>query len=200
MTGTVLPRAFYDRPATEVAPELLGKVLHGPVGTGRIVEVEAYLGQDDPGSHGYRGPTPRTEIMYGPPGFLYVYFTYGVHWCANVVCGPAGECGAVLLRAIEPLTGIDTMRVNRSKPGARPVSDRDLTNGPAKLCQALGIGKVHIGMDVTAARSAVAVRDDRTPIPAAPAQTKRIGLSKGRDLPWRWHVQGHANVSRSRPG
>ncbi len=196
----MISRDLYDRPASEVAPELLHKVLVGPAGTGRIVEVEAYLGQDDPGSHGFRGPTPRTEIMYGPPGFLYVYFTYGMHWCANVVCGPAGECGAVLLRAIEPLTGIDTMRTNRSKPGARPVSDRDLTNGPAKLCQALGIGNEHLGVDVTSARSAVFLRDDGTAAPANPTQTKRIGLSKGRELPWRWHVPDHPNVSRGRPG
>ncbi len=200
MTGKVLPRGFCDRPATGVAPELLNKVLHGPAGSGRIIEVEAYMGQDDPGSHGYRGPTPRTEIMYGPPGYLYVYFTYGMHWCANVVCGPEGECGAVLLRAVEPLTGIDAMRSNRTKPLAKPMRDRDLANGPAKLCQALGIGEAQLGLDVTSASSEARVRDDGVSPPNSPTQTKRIGLSQGRDLPWRWHVPDHPGVSRSRVG
>ena len=187
-----LRRAFFDRDPLEVAPDLLGKVLVAGERSGRIVEVEAYRGADDPGSHGYRGVTPRTEVMFGPPGHLYVYFSYGMHWCANVVCGPPGVCGAVLIRALEPLTGVEAMYAARQK--AR--RDRDLCSGPAKLCQALGIDGDHDGLDLVSADLGVELRDDGHRVDE-PATSVRIGLSagKGEDLPWRYYVPGDPNVS-----
>ncbi|HEY5384829.1 MAG TPA: DNA-3-methyladenine glycosylase, partial [Acidimicrobiales bacterium] len=131
-----------------LAPWLLNKVLARGERAGRIVEVEAYHGANDAASHAYRGLTPRTAIMFGPPGFLYVYFTYGMHWCANVVTGPEGQASALLIRALAPLRGVDEMRLAR--PAAR--RDRDLCNGPAKLCQALGITGAENGTDLLARR------------------------------------------------
>lgn len=187
-----LDRSFYADRATELAPRLLNKIVRMGDRAGRIVEVEAYEGPDDPGSHGYRGETPRTRVMFGPPGHLYVYFSYGMHWCANVVCGPEGTCSAVLLRGVEPLSGVDAMW--RARPRAR--RDRDLTNGPAKLCQALGIDAAANGCDLTAVDALVLVADDGTAPPQQPVETTRIGLSKGRDLPWRWYVPDNPYVSR----
>ncbi|MEZ5244676.1 MAG: DNA-3-methyladenine glycosylase [Acidimicrobiales bacterium] len=191
-----LGRRFFARPTLEVAPDLLNKVLVAPGVAGRIVEVEAYRGSDDPGSHAYRGVTPRTEVMFGPPGHLYVYFTYGMHWCANVVTDRSGVSGAVLLRAVTPLRGVPRMRLRR--PAAR--RDRDLANGPAKLAQAFGIGGQHDGADLVRADHGVSIRDDGTPPPDRPAVGTRIGLSQGIDLPWRFAVPGVAEVSRPVPG
>jgi DNA-3-methyladenine glycosylase len=185
-----------------VARFLLHKVLQVGERSGRIVEVEAYHGALDAASHAFRGRTPRNEVMFGPPGFLYVYFTYGMHWCANVVCGPEGEAAAVLVRALEPLTGLEAMRAAR--PAAR--RDRDLCNGPAKLCQALGITGEQNGTDLLrpgrAARAATgsgpgAVRllSDGTPPPARPARGVRIGISAAADKPWRFWVRGSPFVS-----
>lgn len=189
-----LRRRFFDRDPLEVAPDLLGKVLVAGGRSGRIVEVEAYRGDDDPGSHGYRGVTPRTEVMFGPAGHLYVYFSYGMHWCANVVCGPTGTCGAVLIRALEPLTGLEAMFAAREK--AR--HQRDLCSGPAKLCQALGIDGGHDGLDLTRAAMGVEIREDGFAASAV-ATSVRIGLSagKGEELPWRFYMPGDANVSAS---
>ena len=192
-----LERDFYARPVTEVAPELLNKVLVGPSGrAGRIVEVEAYGGSDDPASHGRRGPTPRTEVMFGPPGRLYVYFTYGMHWCANAVAETDGVCGAVLLRALTPLAGLEAMRAARGRAALR---DRDLCSGPAKLTRALGINGSCNGADLTAGGGAVTIVSDGTPPPTGPACSARIGLSSGTDRLWRWYMRGVADVSRRRP-
>ncbi|MGI8937469.1 MAG: DNA-3-methyladenine glycosylase [Iamia sp.] len=186
-----LSRAFYGRDPRAVAPDLLDKLLvHGPR-SGRIVEVEAYAGSEDPGSHAFRGPTPRTEVMFGPPGRLYVYFSYGMHWCANVVCGPAGTAGAVLLRAVAPVTGIEAMR--EARPAAR--RDRDLSSGPARLTQALGLDGSFGGADLVTADRGVWLADDGHRADAAPDQSTRIGLSSGTDLPWRWYRAGDPNVS-----
>jgi len=160
----------------------------------RIVEVEAYRGSDDAGSHAYRGMTPRTEVMFGPPGHLYVYFTYGMHWCANVVAAPgrAGDAAAVLLRAAAPVDGIELMRERRVK--AR--RDRDLLAGPARLCQAFGITGVDNGSDL--GRGPLRIVDDGVAPPPTPATSTRIGLAAGRgdDHPWRFFVPGDPNLSR----
>lgn len=190
-----LGRAFFNRDPLEVAPDLLGKLFVNGDRAGRIVEVEAYRGSDDPGSHGYRGPTPRTEVMYGPPGRLYVYFSYGMHWCANVVCGPRGTCAAVLFRALAPERGLPAMYQAR----ARARSDRDLCSGPAKLCQALGIDGSHRGLDLVRCESGVELRDDGHDDSALLGTSTRIGLAQGRGekLPWRFYMVGDPNISAS---
>ena len=189
-----LGRGFYARDALEVAPDLLNKVLVAPDGrAGRIVEVEAYRGADDPGSHGFRARTNRNDTMFGPPGHLYVYFTYGMHWCANVVAETDGVAAAVLLRALTPLEGVDAMYEARG-PAAR--RDRDLCSGPAKLTQALGIDGTLDGADLVAGDRGVAVVDDGVPPPPVPAVTTRIGLTSGADLRWRFYVEGAPDISR----
>jgi DNA-3-methyladenine glycosylase len=188
-----LDRAFYGRDPRDVAPELLNKVLvHGEL-SARIVEVEAYCGSIDPGSHAYRGKTNRNATMFGPPGGLYVYFTYGMHWCANAVCGDDGEGVAVLLRAAAPLTGIEVMRAARG-PAAR--RDRDLCSGPAKLCQAFSLDRTFDGSDLVTADRDVCIDDDGTAPPSTPGNSVRIGLSAGAEHPWRWFVPGDENVSK----
>jgi DNA-3-methyladenine glycosylase len=187
-----LGRRFYGRDPREAAPELLGKVLVHGERAARIVEVEAYCGAEDPGSHAYRGLTKRNATMFGPPGRLYVYFTYGMHWCANAVCGPDGEGVAVLLRAAEPLAGIDEMRARR--PAAR--RDRDLLAGPARLCQAFGLDGTFDGADLVTADRGVTIVDDGVPPPDAPAVSTRIGLSAGSELPWRWCTPGSPHLSK----
>jgi DNA-3-methyladenine glycosylase len=192
----------------DVAPWLLNKVLRKGDRAGRIVEVEAYKGAIDPASHAFRGKTPRTSVMFGPAGFLYVYFTYGMHWCANVVTGPEGQASALLIRALAPLRGVDEMRQAR----AAAHRDRDLCNGPAKLCQALGITGADNGTDLLGRRPATPARppgpagapasvglfDDGTPPPERPAQGRRIGIRVAKDEPWRFWVAGDENVSRAR--
>lgn len=189
-----LPRSFYRRDARVVAPELLNKVLACDGTSARIVEVEAYAGADDPGSHAFRGPTARNATMFGPPGGLYVYFTYGMHWCANAVCAAEGVASAVLLRAAAPLTGLEVMRARR--PAAR--RDRDLCNGPAKLCQALGIDGSFDGADLVAGDRGVRILDDGLAPPRVPGRSTRVGLSRGSEHPWRWFVPDDPNVSRLR--
>ena len=184
-------RAFFERPVTAVAPELLGMVLACGDRAGRIVEVEAYGGADDPASHGHRGRTPRNEVMFGPPGRLYVYFTYGMHWCANVVCEPDGRCGAVLIRALAPLHGVEEMRADR--PKAR--RERDLCSGPAKLTAALGMYGDHNGADLIDPASPVTLRHRESGAPEHATST-RIGITAATDRAWRWYVPGDPNVSR----
>ena len=185
-----LPLEFYRRPADLLAPLLLNKLLAtGDGRMGRIVEVEAYAG-DDPASHAFRGRTARNDTMFGPAGHLYVYFTYGMHWCANAVCGQDGEGTAVLLRALEPVTGLDLMW--QARPRAR--SERELCSGPARLTQALGITGSEDGVDL--ARGAVRILEDGTPPPADPVVTTRVGITRAVEVPWRWYVPGNPHVSR----
>jgi DNA-3-methyladenine glycosylase len=192
-----MQRSDLARGPVAVAPWLLNKVLVRGGRAGRIVEVEAYHGADDPASHAYRGLTPRTAVMFGPPGRLYVYFTYGMHWCANVVCGPEGEAAAVLIRALAPTAGLAAMRAAR--PAAR--RERDLCNGPAKLCQALGItgsdnGVDLLATDVGSGAGMVHLVDDGTPPPRRPGRGTRIGIKEATERRWRFWVADSAEVSR----
>jgi DNA-3-methyladenine glycosylase len=193
--GRQLRREFFARDSKVVARSLLNKVVVAGSVSGRIVEVEAYGGAVDPGSHSYRGPTARNGTMFGPAGRLYVYFTYGMHWCANAVCGQEGNGIAVLLRALAPLGGVDEMASRR--PAARKPTD--LCSGPAKLCQALGIDGSFDGIDMTTPGAAVMIVDDGIAPPARSGRSTRIGLSDGADLPWRWFVRGDPNLSRREP-
>jgi DNA-3-methyladenine glycosylase len=178
-----------------VAGDLLNKVLVVADGrAGRVVEVEAYAGAQDAASHAYRGPTARNATMFGPPGHLYVYFSYGVHWCANAVCGDAGAGLAVLFRALAPVAGLEAMRRAR---GPRP--DRDLARGPGRLTQALGLGGPHDGADLVGGDRGVWVVDDGTAPPARPGCGPRVGLTKAVAQPWRFWVPGDPNVSGRRP-
>src|SRR6476469_6213097 len=195
--GKRLPRAFYRRDPREVAPDLLNKVLVANDGRrARIVETEAYCGAFDAAAHTYRGQTARNAVMFGVPGLLYVYFTYGMHYCCNAVCGEEGEGVAVLLRAAAPMQGIERMRRAR---GAAARRDRDLCNGPAKLCQAFGLDRAHDGADLVTVDRGVTIADDDTPPPSRPANSRRVGLTAGAEHPWRWFVDGDVNVSRARP-
>jgi len=202
-TGGRFPRAFFARPCLEVAPELLGAYLAHrlPDGTrllGRIVEVEAYLGDgSDPASHAHRGPTPRNRAMFGPPGRLYVYRSYGLHTCANVVCEAPGRAAAVLLRALEPVAGLARMRRARGLAPGVPV--REIANGPGKLTQALGIRLADYGASLLEGRLALRRpgRDDPRP---RVRSSRRIGLSRGRALRYRFYAAGSPCVSRTRPG
>ncbi|MGH9120753.1 MAG: DNA-3-methyladenine glycosylase [Acidimicrobiales bacterium] len=188
-------RGFLDRDALDVAPLLLNKVLLGRDGrAGRIVEVEAYRGAEDPASHAYKGLRPRNATMFGEAGHLYVYRSYGVHWCANVVCGPGGTASAVLLRALKPISGLEAMRQARWRAQANRL-DRDLCRGPGRLCQALGIEGADDGADLLAG-SAIALLDDGNPPPPAPGASTRIGVTLAADRLWRFFLTGDPYVSR----
>jgi DNA-3-methyladenine glycosylase len=175
-----------------VAPELLNKLFVRGDRAGRIVEAEAYVGGIDPAAHAYRGKTARNATMFGPPGHLYVYFSYGMHWCCNPVCGDEGEGVAVLLRALAPVRGIDEMRAVR--PAAK--RERDLCNGPARLTQALGITGIDDGADLVTGDRGITIVDDGVAPPTDPVCTPRIGITKAADEPWRWYVPADPNVSR----
>jgi DNA-3-methyladenine glycosylase len=180
--------------AVEVAPTLLNALLSVDGRVGRIIEVEAYTGSEDPASHAHRGPTARNATMFGRPGHLYVYRSYGMHWCANVVTGPAGEAQAVLVRALEPVDGLEAIRAAR---GNRP--DVQLCDGPGKLCQALGITGDDDGADLCAPAGRVRLLRDSTAPPPRPTSTVRVGISRAVERPWRFLVPGHPGVSRPRP-
>ncbi len=184
--------AFLGAPPATVAKRLLGCLLireiNGQRLVGRIVETEAYH-QSDAASHSYKGRTPRVDVMFGPAGFAYVYFTYGMHYCMNVVTGPEGEGSAVLIRALEPLEGLDRMAENRQK-----ASVRQLTNGPAKLCKALQIDTSFNGHDL---KTSPLMLQIESPVDdAVIVQTTRIGISRDVDRPWRFYLRGNAFVSK----
>jgi DNA-3-methyladenine glycosylase len=181
--------AWAEGDPLEVAPRLLGAVLtHGGVSV-RLTEVEAYTGPDDPGSHAYRGRTQRNAVMFGEPGHLYVYFVYGMHHCTNLVTGPAGEPGAVLLRAGEVVAGLELARERR--PG---VKDRDLARGPARLCRALDLDLHDNGVR---AQLEPAAYGDEPPVPISTGP--RVGLRHAADRPWRFWITGDPTVSPYRP-
>ena len=194
--GTPLPRDFYRRDSREVAPDLLNKVLVREGVAGRIVETEAYVGAIDPAAHAYRGMTPRNATMFGPPGHLYVYFVYGMHWCINPVCADEGVGNAVLIRAVAPLAGLEEMRARR--PRAR--RDVDLCNGPGKLAQAFAITRAADGSDLVTGTAGITIVDDGVGPPADPGVSPRVGLTVAADLPWRWFVRDDPNVSKGKPG
>lgn len=193
-----LPASFFARDPGDVAPDLLGKLIasfSGGLWTGgHIVEVEAYRGADDPGSHAStKGITRRNAVMYGPPGSVYVYFTYGNHHMVNLVCCCEGEAGAVLLRAIEPVYGVEHMRTRRGVS-----SERELTSGPGKLTQALGIDLSDNGTFLGEGR--LVVYDSPGPRPEEIAVSGRVGLSAGHELHLRYYLEGNPFVSRGRTG
>lgn len=189
--GPILKRGFYLRDSIEVSRDLLGKVLvHGPT-AGMIVETEAYPGGDDLASHSARGITPRTRVIFGPPGHAYVYFIYGMYQCFNLVCLPDGTAGAVLVRALEPLAGIEIMQARR--PAARKVED--LASGPGKLTLAMAIGAHHNGVDVT--RGSLVVREAAEKRKFEIQATPRIGITKCAEAPLRFIIAGNRYVSKS---
>jgi DNA-3-methyladenine glycosylase len=189
-TGPILPRRFYNRSPVEVARDLLGKILmHGATG-GIIVETEAYLGLTDAASHAYRGISDRNKVMFGPPGYAYVYFIYGMYECVNMVCEPVGKPGAVLIRALEPAFGVELMQTRR--PGAKRL--RDVSSGPGKLTIALGITRALNGADLT--KGSLVVRDRRGGEEFEIVAGPRIGISKCADWPLRFTIAGNEFVSR----
>jgi len=197
MALRVLPRSFYDRDPRLVGPDLLGKILVRRQArnrlTARIVEVEAYLGAEDPAAHASIGKTARNAVLFGPPGYAYVYFIYGNHYCLNVSCFPDGTPGGILFRALEPLSGIEEMYKLR---GITEDSDpRRLTSGPGRLAAAFGITRERDnGKDLTSAKSDLYIADDGVP-PARVLVTKRIGINKAVDMPLRYIVAGNRFVS-----
>lgn len=187
-----LTRAFFERPVLDVAPDLLGVVITHTGVSVRLCEVEAYDGPNDPGSHAYRGRTTRNATMFGPPGHLYVYLSYGMHWCANVVCGEDGRASAVLLRAGEVVAGAPAAQQRRGSS----VSTRDLARGPARLTQALGLDREHDGADLFDG-------DIRLARPHGPphrtCRGPRVGLRQAADRPWRFWIDRDRYVSAYRP-
>ncbi len=201
---TPLPRSFYEHPPDQVAPRLLGKLLihrvRGKLLAGRIVEVEAYLGPHntppDPAAHAHRGPTPRCTVLFGPAGHAYVYTIYGQYFCLNVSCEPAGQAGCILIRALEPVSGLETMALNRGL--ASHAKPSQLTSGPSRLCQALGLTRTrHNELDLTSPTSPLQILDDGFP-PPKPHISPRIGIKHAIDWPLRFNLSGHPCVSGPR--
>jgi DNA-3-methyladenine glycosylase len=213
-----LPREFFDRPSTEVAPELLGCVLwhDDPAGlvAVRLTEVEAYQGPADPASHAFRGQTARNAVMFGAPGYAYVYFTYGMHFCVNLVCQPAGQAEAVLIRAGQVVVGAELAGQRRrgraadlasdlavaGADGSRKIREVDLARGPGRLCQALGIDRALDGADVCGPDSPLGVGPPVTAISRGQIRTgPRVGISQATDRPWRYWLADDDHVSIFRP-
>lgn len=195
-----LPREALARPVLDVAPDLLGCLLTAGGVTVRLTEVEAYAGTADPGSHAFRGRTTRTEVMFGPPGHLYVYFTYGMHWCANLVTGAEGAASAVLLRAGEVLAGQEIAAARRAG-----IRERDWARGPARLASTLGLGREDNGVDVCGPAVEPRLELARQPVEAGLIRTgPRVGVSglggDGTAYPWRFWIEGEPTVSVYRPG
>lgn len=216
LTGPLLPREFFAGDALQVAPRVLGCVLEHQNAEGlvavQLTEVEAYEGGADPASHSYRGRTARNAVMFGPPGHAYVYFTYGMHYCVNLVCGPEGTPVALLLRAGRIIEGAPLAAARRlaGRPAARPagrnLADRDLARGPARLCQALAIDRAQDGADVCDPASPLRIRPGPPAAPGsapglAPAISRgpRVGVSSAADRPWRFWLTGDPTVSVYRP-
>ena len=181
-----LRRSFFDRPVLEVAPELIGATLMVNGVGGRIVEVEAYH-HTDPAAHSYTGMTERNAVMFGPPGYAYVYRSYGIHWCLNFVCEPNGSASAVLIRALEPLAGIAAMRRRRGLS-----EERALCSGPGKLCEALGVTRAHNASPLDRTPFEVRARTASLEIAVGP----RIGITKAVDHPWRFGLKGSKFLSK----
>ena len=197
-----LDRTFFNRDPRHVARELLGKVLvrraEGPKAplTARIVEVEAYLGEKDPAAHSAAGNTARTAVLFGPPGYAYVYFIYGNHYCLNVSCEPEGRAGGVLFRALEPLSGVDEMAQARGIEIHGPADLHKLTSGPGRLCEAFSITRTRDnGGDLTSAASNLWIGDDGYRARGI-RTTLRIGITKAADKPWRYVLDGNPFVSK----
>ena len=190
----LLDRAFFKRPTLDVAPDLLGKIIvhktDGQVVAGKIVETEAYLGNGDEAAHSARGRTQSTQVIFGPPGRAYVYLCYGMYECLNLIAEPDGQAGCVLIRALEPLAGIE--QIEQRRPRAKRL--RDLASGPGKLTLALGVTRARNGADVT--RGELTVRELREPESFAIVQTTRIGISVSRDLPYRFYIKDNKFVSK----
>lgn len=204
LPGHLLPRAFFEAPPERVAPRLLGKLLVSRTGggllAGRIVEAEAYLGPHhnppDPAAHSYRGLTPRNRVLFGPAGHAYVYAIYGRYFCMNVSCEAEGRAGCVLLRALEPVAGADRMALNRGLAAGAPA--RQITSGPSRLCQALGLTRTgHNGLDLLDSASPLQLRDDGYPVGEV-LVTARIGIHTATDWPLRFILVGHNCVSGPR--
>lgn len=185
----MLSSSFFDRDVLTVARDLIGVTLLVDGVGGVIVETEAYH-HEDPASHAYNGPTPRNAAMFGPPGHAYVYRSYGIHWCLNFVCGPAGEANAVLIRALAPTTGIEIMETRRGT-----VDLRRLCAGPGRLCQALGVTRAHDAHPL----NKPPFRLDAATSPPAIMIGPRIGISQARELPWRFGAAGSPYISRPFP-
>ncbi len=201
----LISREFFARPSVEVAPDLLGCVLEHETADGlvavELTEVEAYAGRSDPASHAYRGETRRNAVMFGPPGHAYVYFTYGMHFCVNIVClGEEGSASAVLLRAGEVIAGEELARARRTR-GTTAIAPRDLARGPARLCQALGIDRSQDGADLVSAGAPLRMLS-RTGSPARSGKIltgPRVGVSSAAEIPWRFWYDGDPTVSVYRP-
>jgi DNA-3-methyladenine glycosylase len=185
-----LTRAFFGRSVLEVAPDLIGAtLLFNGVG-GRIVEVEAYH-HTEPAAHSFGGPTPRNAVMFGPPGYAYVYRSYGIHWCLNFVCEPEGSAAAVLIRALEPVTGIAAMRRRRGMPQGA-FDERALCSGPGKLCEALAVTDRHNGLPLDRPPFELRARGGNADV----VRGVRIGITKAVEKPWRYGLKGSRFLSR----